>query len=279
MDGRRRSDLEFLSMAWPVEKWLDTARRAARAGAGALEPFWKARAELATSQKSLHDFVTSADVAAERAIAAVIRQTHPDHGILAEEELRADLAGPNPTWIIDPLDGTTNFIHGFPVFSVSVACAVGGVPQAGVVLDPQRREEFGAARGQGAWLNGETIRVSGRPGLAGGLIGTGFPFRFLEHLDAYLESFKAVVEVTAGIRRPGSAALDLAAVACGRFDGFWEAGLGPWDMAAGALLIEEAGGIVTDIAGGKGFLGQGTIVAGSPAVHPELLALVSPHFR
>lgn len=262
-----------------VENWLETARTAARAGARALEPFWERRAALETSEKSFHDFVTQADLAAERAIAAVIREAYPDHLLLAEEESRADLASSSPTWIVDPLDGTTNFIHGFPVFSVSVACAVNGILQVGVVLDPCRNEEFIAARRRGAKLNGEPIHVSTRPGLKDSLIGTGFPFRYFHHIDPYLASFKAVVQDTAGIRRPGSAALDLASVACGRFDGFWEAGLGPWDMAAGALLIEEAGGMVTDFQGGPHFLQQGTIVAGNPAVHTELRTRIAPFFH
>lgn len=256
---------------------LQTALTAAAAGAQALAPFIHGTKALAAQEKSNHDFVTAADLASERAIVAAIRAAFPTHEILGEEETKAELQSAGPLWIVDPLDGTTNFIHGFPVFSVSVACAVAGQVVAGVVLDPNREETFAAARGHGATLNLQPIQVSRRPSLKDALIGTGFPFRRLNRIDAYLASFKAVVQDTAGIRRAGSAALDLAAVACGRFDGFWEEGLGPWDMAAGALIIEEAGGLVTDFHGQHRFLESGTIVAGPPSIHGPLQALIEPH--
>lgn len=254
---------------------LQTAIRAARAGADALARFTGRGAALGIEQKGLHDFVTQADLASERAVVAVIREAWPGHRVLAEEEERAELTHPGLLWIIDPLDGTTNFIHGFPVYAVSVACALDGRVVAGAVLDPSRGELFAASRGGGATLDGQPIRVSERAGLKDALVGTGFPFRQHARIDRYLDSLRAVIADTAGIRRAGSAALDLCAVACGRFDGFWEEGLGPWDMAAGALLIEEAGGTVTDMSGGDRWLSTGAIVAGAPGVQAALHALVA----
>ncbi len=254
---------------------LRTAERAARAGAAALAPLFAGRAGLSIEEKAHHDFVSEADRASERAIAAAIRAEFPGHAILAEEELRAALDEPGPLWIVDPLDGTTNFLHGFPVFSVSVACAVAGELLAGVVLDPSRGELFAASRGGGATLDGRPIAVSSQPGLRRALVGTGFPFRRLDRLELYLAAFRAVIAETAGVRRAGSAAIDLAYVACGRLDGFWEEGLGPWDLAAGALLIEEAGGVVTDFRGGRAFLERGDLVAGPAAVQRELRLLVA----
>jgi len=254
---------------------LRTAERAARAGAAALAPHFAARDRLVIEEKAHHDFVSEADRASERAIAAAIRGEYPGHAILAEEEECAALDTPGPLWIVDPLDGTTNFLHGFPFYAVSVACAVGGVVQAGVVLDPSRDELFAAARGRGATLDGRPIAVSLQPGLRRALVGTGFPFRRLDRLDLYLAAFRAVVIETAGVRRAGSAAIDLASVACGRLDGFWEEGLGPWDVAAGALLIEEAGGVVTDFRGGRDVLARGDIVCGPAEVQAELLRIVA----
>jgi len=254
---------------------LRTAERAARAGAAALAPHFAARDRLVIEEKAHHDFVSEADRASERAIAAAIRGEYPGHAILAEEEECAALDTPGPLWIVDPLDGTTNYLHGFPFYAVSVACAVGGVVQAGVVLDPSRDELFAAARGRGATLDGRPIAVSLQPGLRRALVGTGFPFRRLDRLDLYLAAFRAVVIETAGVRRAGSAAIDLASVACGRLDGFWEEGLGPWDVAAGALLIEEAGGVVTDFRGGRDVLARGDIVCGPAAVQAELLRIVA----
>ena len=253
-----------------LRELLGTARRAAEAGVRAIEPFIGAAERLEITEKGLNDFVTRADHQSEQAIADAIRREQPRHVILAEENLRAELDRPEPLWIIDPLDGTTNFIHGFPVFSVSVACAVAGCVVAGVVIDPTRHEVFEATRGGGAAINGLAQRVTSQAGLQGALIGTGFPFRRVQRLEPFLDTFRAVFAQTAGIRRAGSAALDLSYVACGRLDGFWEEGLGPWDMAAGSLMIEEAGGVVTDFLGGGRFLQTGAIVAGAPGVHREL---------
>ncbi len=260
----------------PVEL-RDVAIRAARAGAGALAPFLSGRVPLDVKGKAAHDFVTAADVASERAVSAAIREAFPGHAILGEEEERADLHTPGPLWIIDPLDGTTNFIHGFPAFCVSVGCVQDGRVLAGAVLDPTRDELFAAARGAGSTLNGAAIRVTGRGTLADALIGTGFPFRQHQHVERYLDALRAVMAEVAGVRRAGSAALDLCYVACGRFDGFWEEALKPWDVAAGSLIIEEAGGVVTDFAGGDTWLERGNIVTGTPAVAAELRALVHRH--
>ncbi|HPE01096.1 MAG TPA: inositol monophosphatase family protein [Burkholderiaceae bacterium] len=224
------------------------------------------------SQKGRSDFVTEVDHAAEAAIVEVITKAYPDHAILAEESGASGTS--EYTWIIDPLDGTTNFIHGFPQYAVSIALRHRDQITQAVVYDPTRNEMFTASRGRGAFLDDRRIRVSRRDKLAESLIGTGFPFRSLEHLDDYVRMFKAVTEHTAGIRRPGAAALDLAYVAAGRLDGFWEIGLSPWDMAAGSLLILESGGLVADFDGEPGYLEHGHIVCGNPKVFGQLLQLV-----
>lgn len=222
--------------------------------------------------KGRADFVTEVDHAAEAVIIDVLHKAYPDHAILAEE---TGAKGESEyTWIIDPLDGTTNFIHGFPQYAVSIALQHRGVITQAVVHDPSRNEIFTASRGAGAFLDERRIRVSRRDQMREALIGTGFPFREFDNIDAYLAAFKAVAQETAGIRRPGAAALDLAYVAAGRLDGFWEAGLSPWDMAAGSLLILEAGGLVSDFTGEPGYLESGRIVAGSPKIFGQLLKLI-----
>ena len=223
--------------------------------------------------KSPNDFVTEVDRAAEEAIIDVIRDAYPEHAILAEES--GDTGAESELqWIIDPLDGTTNFIHGFPQYAISIALAERGVVQHGVIYDPNRNELFTASRGRGAFLNDRRIRVSKRVRLNECLIGTGFPFKEMRHIDAYLAIFKEVAAKTAGMRRPGSAALDLAWLAAGRTDGFFEIGLKPWDMAAGALLVTEAGGLASDFAGEGDYLATGNLVAGAPKVFTQLLQLV-----
>jgi myo-inositol-1(or 4)-monophosphatase len=231
---------------------------------------------LQVAEKSRNEFVTQVDRHAEIAIIEVIRDHYPDHAILAEE---SGSQGDNEfQWIIDPLDGTTNFVHGFPVFSVSIAVAQRGELQHGVVYDPLRQEIFSASRGQGALLDGRKIRVSKRTSLQHALIGTGFPYRMnLEHLDRYLQMLRAVMLETAGVRRPGSAALDLCYVAAGRVDGFWELGLQQWDIAAGALIIREAGGRISDFRGTDHYLTNGNVVAGNPKVYAALSKLLAPH--
>src|SRR5256714_436493 len=227
------------------------------------------------SAKGRSDFVTEVDRAAEEAIIDTLRAAYPQHGFLAEESGASSASGSDEyTWIIDPLDGTTNFIHGFPQYAVSIAPQQRAQLTQAVVYDPTRNELFTASKGRGAFLNDRRIRVSRRTQLRECLIGTGFPFRSLEHLDAYLRIFKRVTEETAGVRRPGAAALDLAYVAAGRLDGFWEFGLSPWDMAAGALLIVEAGGFVADFSGESNYLTSGNVVAGNPKVFPQVLKLV-----
>ncbi len=254
---------------------LNTAVKAARK-AGAIINRASLDLDLVrVASKGRSDFVTEVDRAAEAAIIDVLKGAYPSHGFLAEEsgashpEAQAEY-----TWIIDPLDGTTNFIHGFPQYAVSIGLQHGGQIMQAVVYDPTRNEMFTATRGRGAFLDDRRIRVSRRTKLAESLIGTGFPFRQLEHLDEYVRMFKRITEETAGIRRPGAAALDLAYVAAGRLDGFWEFGLSPWDMAAGSLLIQEAGGMVSDFVGEAGYLHSGHIVCGTPKVFAPLLELV-----
>jgi myo-inositol-1(or 4)-monophosphatase len=234
---------------------------------------------LSITEKASNDFVTEVDRQAETAIIGVIREAYPDHAILGEEtgEQTGKRGGTDYQWVIDPLDGTTNFLHGFPQFAVSIGVRLKGRIEHAVVYDPMRQELFTASRGAGAQLNDRRLRVTERKGLEGALLGTGFPFKQQQHLDAYLATFKALFSMTAGIRRPGSAALDLAYVAAGRLDGFWEIGLNPWDMAAGVLLIQEAGGLVSDFSGGNDYLETGNVVAGNPKVFKAMLQAIRPH--
>ncbi|MDE2219982.1 MAG: inositol monophosphatase [Gammaproteobacteria bacterium] len=226
--------------------------------------------------KDRHDYVTEVDRAAEQEIIGIIRHHYPAHALLAEE---SGASGDDETrWIIDPLDGTTNFLHGFPVYAVSIGCEVRGRLEVATVYDVLRQELFTATRGAGAQLDGRRIRVSRRRGLDGALLATGFPFRANADLDTYLEMLKVVMPQVAGVRRPGSAALDLAYVAAGRVDGFWELGLKPWDTAAGALLITEAGGLISRIDGGS-YAHGGDVCAGTPRIHAALLAAFAPLVR
>jgi myo-inositol-1(or 4)-monophosphatase len=230
---------------------------------------------LQVASKGRNDYVSEVDRAAEREIIAVIRKHYPAHAILAEE---SGASGDNETqWIIDPLDGTTNFLHGFPVFAVSIAVQQRGRLEIGVIYDPMRQEIFSAVRGAGAHLENRRMRVSRQRGLEGALLATGFPFRENDaDAECYFAMFRALTAATAGIRRPGAAALDLAYVAAGRVDGFWELGLKPWDTAAGTLMIQEAGGRVGTLAGAPYQLGP-YIVAGTPKVYEGLLAALAPH--
>ena len=254
---------------------LNTAVKAARK-AGAIINRASLDIDLVrVSVKGRSDFVTEVDKAAEEAIINTLRSAYPEHGILAEESGASDPDGKDEyRWIIDPLDGTTNFIHGFPQYAVSIGLQHRGQLSQAVVYDPTNNELFTASKGRGAFLNDRRIRVSRRTQLGESLIGTGFPFRSLEHLDEYLRMFKRVTEETAGVRRAGSAALDLAYVAAGRLDGFWERGLSAWDMAAGALLIVEAGGFVSDFKGAANYLTDGNVVCGNTKVFPQLLKLL-----
>lgn len=233
---------------------------------------------LRVTQKSARDFVTEVDRASEQAIIDILLKAFPQHGILGEETgTTHGRADSEYQWIIDPLDGTTNFIHGMPVYAVSIALAHQGVVQHGVVYDPSRDELFTATRGGGSFLNNRRLRVSKRTRLEDALIGTGFPFRKGDDLDTYLEMFKKVAERCVGLRRPGAAAIDLAYLAAGRYDGFFETGLKPWDVAAGSLLITEAGGLVGNYTGDSDFLHRGELVAGSPRIYAQLVALLKPY--
>jgi len=258
-----------------MQPMTNIAVRAARSAGKILMRYFDRLETLTIVDKGRNDFVSEVDRAAEQEIIAVLRKAYPAHGILAEETGRHD--GNDFQWIIDPLDGTTNYLHGFPQFSISIAMQHRGQLQSAVVYDPLRDEMFTASRGNGALLNGRRLRVSEQKTLAGALIGTGIPFRDQTYLDAYLGMMKAMVKDTAGIRRPGSAALDLAYVAAGRTDGFWELGLSSWDMAAGILLVREAGGTVTDIRGGDRHLESGNLIAGNLRVHREMLTTLKPH--
>jgi myo-inositol-1(or 4)-monophosphatase len=234
---------------------------------------------LTIARKGHSDFVTEVDRAAEQAIIEILRRAFPDHAILAEESgASSGSAGRSEyTWIIDPLDGTTNFIHGFPQYAVSIALRHKDLLTQAVIYDPSKNELFTATRGRGAYLNERRIRVSKRAQMADALIGTGFPFRELASLEEYLAMFREITKCTAGIRRAGAAALDIAYVAAGRLDGFWEIGLSPWDMAAGALLVQEAGGLVGDFRGDPGYLESGRIVCGNPKIFAQLLRVIGPH--
>jgi myo-inositol-1(or 4)-monophosphatase len=224
--------------------------------------------------KSHSDFVTEVDTAAERAIRDVIHASMP-HAAMIGEELSPEAVARGVTFVVDPLDGTTNFLHGFPVYAVSIAVATEGVLDAGVIVDVPRGDRYTAVRGAGAWRNDERIAVSSIADSSKALIGTGFPFKHLENLDAYQRQFAAVMRTTSGVRRAGSAALDLASVASGAFDGFWELRLAPWDIAAGVLLVREAGGVVTDLDGADVTgLAHGGLVAGSRVMHEWLLHMI-----
>ena len=226
---------------------------------------------LAVRSKQANDFVTQVDQAAENAIIDIVRRAYPAHAILAEESGAMASASADYRWVIDPLDGTTNYIHGFPQYCVSIAVQHRGVTSHAVVYDPSRNELFTASRGGGAFLNERRIRVTRCQRLQEALVGTGFPFKELSRLDLYVRQLRTMMTSTAGVRRAGAAALDLAYVAAGRLDAIWEMGLSPWDMAAGALLIQEAGGLVGDFSGEPGYLESGDIVAGAPKVFAQLL--------
>ncbi len=255
---------------------LNIAIRAARAAGTVIYRSMDKVDNLKITTKAANDFVSDVDRQAEMAIIDIIKKAYPNHSIKAEENGLLD-GNENFQWIIDPLDGTTNFLHGFPQFAVSIAFKQNGRLSQAVVFNPVNQELFTASRGEGAMLNDRRIRVSKQKGLEGALLGTGFPFKEQQHLDSYLATFKALFPMTAGIRRPGSAALDLAYVAAGRLDGFWEIALNDWDMAAGALLITEAGGLVSDFSGGEDYLETGNVVAGTPKVFKEILQNITPH--
>ncbi len=258
---------------------LTIALRAARKAGELIERALERVDLVAIEEKDRNDFVTDIDKAAEKEIIYHLRKAYPDHTIVGEEGGTQTGKDPDYEWVIDPLDGTTNFIHGIPHFAVSIACRRKGQIEHAVVYDPIKREEFTASRGRGAALNGRRIRVSSRKGLNGAIIGTGIPFSgyALQHISAYLAALQEIAGQTAGIRRPGSAALDLAYVAAGRFDAFWEMNLKPWDIAAGLLLVKEAGGLISDFKGGNDFYDSGNLVCGTPKVFKPILQSVQKH--
>ncbi len=256
---------------------LNIAVAAARAAGSIIVRYLDRVDTLDVSTKHMNEFVTQVDRESEAIIIADIRKAYPNHAILAEE---SGAAGESEyRWIIDPLDGTTNYLHGFPQFCVSIALEHRGRLDQGVVFDPLRQELFIASRGGGARLDDRRIRVSKQTSLEGSLLGTGFPFRGTYDLDTYLETLRTLVPRSAGVRRAGAAALDLAYVAAGRLDGFWEFGLEPWDMAAGVLLIREAGGLVTDADGDEHYMDSGNIVTGTPKVLRELVKVITPIWK
>ena len=251
---------------------LNIAIKAARRAGSIINRAALEGGALEVKAKNKNDFVTQVDKAAEQAIIGVIHAAYPDHSILAEESGDTPGARAEYRWVIDPLDGTTNYIHGFPQYCVSIALEHRGVPTHGVVYDPGKNELFTASRGRGAFLDDRRMRVSKCTRLQDALVGTGFPYKEVSRLDLYMRQLRTMMTSSAGVRRAGAAALDLAYVAAGRLDAFWEMGLSRWDMAAGALLIQEAGGMVADLQGGADFLDRGEIAAATPKVLPELLA-------
>lgn len=260
-----------------MQPLLNIAIRAARRAGEIIVRGLNRLHRLEVRAKGQNDFVSEIDTQAERDIIETVRRHYPQHSFLAEESGRSGEDNNEFVWIIDPLDGTTNFLHGYPQFAVSIGVQRRGRMEHAVVYDPMRQELFTASRGEGAQLDGKRIRVTPHIGLERALIGTGFPYRSnLEWLDSYMAMLKAVMQATAGIRRPGAAALDLAYVAAGRLDAFWELGLSPWDTAAGTLLITEAGGMVGRLNGGEYQL-DGDIVVGTPKVYAPLLELLAPH--
>ena len=253
---------------------LNTAVKAARKAGSIITRSSHDLDKLTIRRKQQNDFVSEVDHAAEEAVISVLREAYPDHGFLGEESGYHDKDA-EYLWVIDPLDGTTNFLHGNPQYCVSIALLHKGALNQAVVFDPNRNELFTASKGAGAFLNDRRIRVSKTDKIEDALLGTGFPFREVDRLDEYMKMLENAMKTCSGVRRPGAAALDLAWVACGRLDGFWEMGLSSWDMAAGALLIREAGGLVGDFAGEDKYLDSGRIVAANSKLFAALLRLLN----
>ena len=259
----------------PMHPMLNIAVRAARNAGDLIVRSVDKLGNLKVNQKGKNDYVSEIDRMAEQEVIKVIKAAYPDHSILAEESGKHP--GNEYTWVIDPLDGTTNFLHSFPQFAVSIALRRGDKLEQAVVYDPLRDELFTATRGGGAMLNNRKIRVTKQNALMGALIGTGFPFKHQQHLDTYLAMFKDLFIDAAGIRRTGAAALDLAYVAAGRLDGFWEIGLREWDMAAGILLVQEAGGVITDFSFEHNYMASGNVIVGNPKMHQCIYQTIKPH--
>ena len=254
---------------------LNIAVRAARKAGDIIAQSCDRVDKMKVSIKSANDYVTEVDNRAEQAIIEILLKAYPDHSILAEES--GSQSGNEYEWIIDPLDGTTNFVHGIPHYDVSIACRHKSKLVLGVIYDPIKQELFTAVRGEGAQLNNKRIRVSQRTSPQGALYGTGIPFRDLTNLEKFINIMRDLIPDSAGIRRPGSAALDLAYVAAGRFDGFWEYGLNIWDMAAGVMLVEEAGGLIGDFRGGFDYFKDGNIIAANPKLFKHMLKVIQKH--
>jgi len=264
-------------MSQALHPMLNIAIKAARAAGAIINRASLDLERLQVSSKAPNDFVTEVDHAAEAAIIDTLLGAYPGHGILAEESGSSRGARDSEyVWIIDPLDGTTNFIHGLPTYAVSIGLAFRNQMQQAVVYDPARNDLFYATRGRGAYLNDKRLRVSRRSRMADALIGTGFPFRKGDDLGRYLHMMESVMKVCAGMRRPGAAALDLCYVAAGWYDGFFETGLSPWDVAAGSLLVTEAGGLIGNFTGEADFLHRREVVAGNPKIYGQLVQLLAP---
>ena len=257
---------------------LNVAVKAARRAATIINRASLNLERLQIDRKQHNDFVTEVDKAAEEAIIETLSEAYPNHGFLAEESGEL-LNNSDHIWIIDPLDGTTNFIHGFPQYAISIALSVNGVLQQAVIYDPNRDELFSASKGAGAYVDRRRLRVASQIKLENALIGTGFPYRQDQDVDQYLKIFAEMTRQCAGLRRPGAASLDLAYVAAGRYDGFFESELKPWDMAAGALIITEAGGLVGNYRGEEGFLECGEIMAGNPRIFAQMAQVLGKHSR
>ena len=262
-----------------MQPMLNTALEVARSTADMIYKAYERVDTLDVEAKVTNDYVTKVDKASEERIIEGLRKRYPDHSFLGEEFGLQEGRDKDYVWVIDPLDGTTNFIHGVPQFAISIGLKVRGQMEVGVVVNPVSKEEFTASRGRGAQLNGRRIRVSKRAKLEGALLSTGFPFRPDQNkiFDSYLGMFGDFSRSTAGIRRAGAAALDLAYVAAGRYDGFWEFGLQEWDMAAGSLLVTEAGGLIGDLNGGMDYLKTGNVVCAPPKLFKAMLQTIHPH--
>lgn len=261
-----------------MEPMVNIALRAARKAGDIIVRASQRIEQVSIGRKGSNDYVTEIDRAAEKEIIYHLQKAYPEHSILGEESGLSQ-GNEDYRWIIDPLDGTTNFIHGIPHFAVSIGCTYKGRLEHAVVLDPVRREEFYASRGRGAYLNGNRIRVAPRQSFEGAIIGTGIPFNSpsFDEMIPYLACLKELAGASSGIRRPGVASLDLAYLAAGRFDSFWEMHLKPWDIAAGVLLVKEAGGMVSDFQGGDSYMDRGHIVAATPKLFKPTLQIVGKH--
>ncbi|HTJ07300.1 MAG TPA: inositol monophosphatase family protein [Caldimonas sp.] len=265
-------------MSQALHPMLNIAIKAARAAGAIINRASLDLERLQVNTKAPNDFVTEVDHAAEAAVIDTLLGAYPGHGILAEESGTSRGARDSEyVWIIDPLDGTTNFIHGLPTYAVSIALTFRRQVQQAVVYDPARNDLFYATKGRGAYLNDKRLRVSRRSRMADALIGTGFPFRKGDDLGRYLQMMEAVMKVAAGLRRPGAAALDLCYVAAGWYDGFFETGLSPWDVAAGSLLVTEAGGLIGNFTGEADFIDRREVVAGNPKIYAQLVQLLAPY--